>query len=113
MIFNFSIEIDCRYLRRELVAKDVIFEQNLPQYLNAWVDKSSDLCIFKASHMETWPLRILQSCPWFLECPLNFCIAEEEKERYYVCDNVSHLKLTPSEVVATVVSKFGGKHKRG
>jgi hypothetical protein len=56
MIFNLSIEIDCRYLRRKLVAKGAIFEQSLPQYLaKYWVDKSSDFCIFKASHMETWP----------------------------------------------------------
>jgi len=113
MIFDFSTEIDCRYLRRELVAKGAIFEQNLPQYLAAWVDKSSDLCIFKASHMKAWPLEILQSCPWFLECPLNFCTAEEEKEKYSVGDNVPNLKLTPLEVVGTMVSEFGGKRKRG
>ena len=79
----------------------------------AWVDKSSDLCIFKASHMKTWPLRILQSCPWFLECPLKFCTAEEEKERYSIGDDGPHLNLTPSEVVATVVLEFGGKQIRG
>ena len=71
----------------------------------AWVDKSSDLYIFKASHMKTWPLRILQSCPWFFECPLNF-FTMEEKKRYSVGDDVPHLKLTPSKVVATVVLEY-------
>ena len=63
--------------------------------------------------METWTLRILQSCPWFLECPLTFCTVEEEKKSNYVSDEGSHLKLTPSEVVFTVVPEFGGKGKRG
>ena len=106
------IEIVCKYLRRELVVKGAILEQNLPQYLAAWVDKSSDLCIFKASNMQTWPLTILQSCPWFLECPLTFCSAEEEKERNSVADDVFISKLTPTEVISNVVPEFSGKRKR-
>jgi hypothetical protein len=42
-----------------------------------------------------------------LEYPLNFCTAEEKKEIYYVGDDVSNMKLTPLEVVATVILEFG------
>ena len=95
------------------MAKGAILEQSLPQYLVVWVDKSSDLCIFEASHMETWPLRILQSCPWFLECALTFCTAEEEQERNSIGDDVSLPNLTPPEVVHSVVPEVRGNRKRG
>ena len=94
------------------MAKGAILEQSLPQYLAAWVDKSSELCIFEASHFETWPLRILQSCPWFLECALTFCTAEEE-EKNSIGEDLSLPILTPLEVIHSVVPKVRGNHKRG
>ena len=109
LILIFLIEIVCRYLRQELVVKGAIFEQNLPQYLAAWVDKSNDLCIFKACNMQTWLFTILQSCPWFLECSLTFCTAKEEKERNSIGDDVFLSKLIPSEVISNEVPKFSGK----
>ena len=96
-----------------MVAKGAILEQSLPQYLAAWVDKSSDLCIFDASHFETWPLRILQSCPWFLECALTFCTAEEEEERNSIGEDLSLPNLTHLETVHNVVPEVRGNRKRG
>lgn len=112
LVLIFLIEIVCRYLEQELVGRGAILEQNLPRYLAAWVDKSSDLCIFKTSNMQTWALTIFQSCPWFLECPLTFCTAEKEIERNSVGNDVFLSKLTPSKGIYNVISKFSEKHKR-
>ena len=95
------------------MAKGAILEQSLSQYLVTWVDKSSDFCIFEASHMETWPLKFLQSCPWFLECALIFCIAEEEQETNSIGDDVSIPTLSPLVVVHNVIPKVPGNRKRG
>ena len=49
----------------------------LPTYLFAWVE-DDNLCIFVESLFKIWDLAILQYRPWFIDCPMNFYLAEDK-----------------------------------
>ena len=71
----------CEYLTRELESRKAISLQALLSFFNSWADKSSDQCIFSTLQLTLWTHDLLVHCPWFIECPTNFYLAEEETLR--------------------------------
>ena len=102
------LSIACRYVHRELLAKNAIDPQNLPTFFNAWIDRSHKLCIYTVAQTRAWPYNILRSCPWFLDCPIGFFSSSEEEE-FKGIDKVPDVEDIPVE--SQVISSQTGKRK--
>ncbi len=66
-----------RYFKRELVPKGAIGIQDLPQYLDAWIQKGSDQCIYTALQLKRFKAPHLEAGCWYLDCNRGFAIDSE------------------------------------
>jgi hypothetical protein len=78
------VNLEYRYLRRELLGKKAIEFFLLPVFLNVWVDKIHKKCIYTPAQLKLWDFHILQECSWCMDCLAVFYLAEEEAERKVV-----------------------------
>jgi hypothetical protein len=104
-----------RYIKNELLASNAISLGSIPSCFSSWADKSNDLCIFTATQIRVWNYATLQSCPWFIECPLTFCPSEEEQS----CpidlppDDIDMMNNEDVCVVKVIKPEGKAKRKRG
>ena len=74
---------------------------------------------FSATQIRIWDYATLQSCPWFIECPLTFCSSEEEELRKQSCpidlppDDIDMINNEDVCVVKVVKPEGKTKRKRG
>ena len=72
-----------------------------------------------ATQIRIWDYATLQSCPWFIECPLTFCSSEEEELRKQSCpidlppDDIDMINNEDVCVVKVVKPEGKTKRKRG
>ena len=73
--------IPCRYIMRELIAKPAIPSQSVPPYFGAWVQLSSDLCMYTPLQQKRYALNHLEAGSWYLDCPVGYTLDEEVQIR--------------------------------
>ena len=69
--------IPCRYVMRELIAKQAIPSQSIPPYFGAWVQLSSDLWMYTPLKQKRYALNHLEAGCWYLDCPAGYTLDEE------------------------------------
>jgi hypothetical protein len=58
--------------------KGALRRDQLPLFLQTWVDKNSDHCIYTPGQIQSWSILHLNDGCWYLDCAKNFCPSEEE-----------------------------------
>jgi hypothetical protein len=58
----------CRYFTQELFPKHGIAKEDLPPFLQMWLDRSSPDYMFFLSQPRTWTSAHLWGVAWYLEC---------------------------------------------
>jgi hypothetical protein len=58
----------CRYFTQELFPKHGIAKEDLPPFLQTWLDCASTDCMFSPSQLRTWTSANLCGVAWYLEC---------------------------------------------
>ena len=90
--------IPCRYVMRELIAKHAIPSQSVPPYFGAWVQLSSDLCMYTPLQQKRYALNHLEAGCWYLDCPAGYTLDEEVQIRQTL-DSASTPPAGASDVV--------------
>lgn len=67
---------------RELIAKQAIPSHSIPPYFGAWVQLSSDLCMYTPIQQKRYALNHLQAGCWYLDCPAGYTPDEEVEIRH-------------------------------
>jgi hypothetical protein len=73
-----SLDVILRYFMRELLPLGAVEKPHLPLFLTAWVDKSSDLCMYTVTQTHTWLVPHLKVGCWYIDCGKIYCPVEEE-----------------------------------
>jgi hypothetical protein len=79
--FHFLLFFCCRYVKRELMPKNALGHSNCPPFFGAWIEPSSDLCIFMSVQLKKFSTAHLHGGGWYLECHVNFTPDEEAELR--------------------------------
>lgn len=79
--FHFLLIFCCRYVKRELMPKNALGHSNCPPFFGAWIQPSSDLCIFTPVQLKKFSSAHLHGGGWYLECHVNFTPDEEVEFR--------------------------------
>ena len=66
---------------RELIAKQAIPLQSVAPYFGAWVQLSSDLCMYTPLQQNRYALNHLEARCWYLDCPPGYTPDEEVQIR--------------------------------
>lgn len=66
-----------RYFKYELLPKHAIAKEDLPVFLNTWLDRSSDVCMLSASQLRTWTTAHLNLGAWYLDGGTTFTPIQE------------------------------------
>ena len=66
---------------RELIAEQAIPSQSVPPYFGAWVQLSSDLCMYTPLQQKRYALNHLEAGCWYLDCPAGYTPDEEVQIR--------------------------------
>src|ERR1700737_4422593 len=69
------------YFKYELLAKGAISKDDLPVFLNTWLDRSNSACMFSALQQRTWTSSHLTGGAWYLDCALSFTPSFETELR--------------------------------
>ena len=83
---------------RELIAKQAIPSQSVPPYFGAWIQLSSDLCMYTPLQQKRYTLNHLEARCWYLNCPASYTLDEEVQIRQTL-DSASTLPASASDVV--------------
>ena len=75
------VVLHLRYFKYEHLAKGAISKENLPIFLNTWLDRSNSACIFSAFQQRTWSTSHLTGGAWYLDCAPSFIPPFETKLR--------------------------------
>jgi hypothetical protein len=67
-----------RYFKHELLAKKAIAKADLPVFLESWMDRNSDMCMFSMPQLKTWTSTHLKGVGWYLDCVLGYVHADEK-----------------------------------
>ena len=90
--------IPCRYVMRELIAKKAIPSQSVPPSFGAWVQLSSDLCMYIPLQQKRYALNHLEARCWYLDCPVGYT-SDEEVQIRQTLDSASTPPAGASDVV--------------
>ena len=71
----------CRYVMRKLIAKQAIPLHSVPPYFGAWVQLSSDLCMYTPLQQRRYALNYLEAGCWYLDCSAGYTPDEEVQIR--------------------------------
>ena len=71
----------CRYIYRELVAKNVLPSSCLPIILVDWIDVNSNFCVYTGMQLARFPFVHLVASGWYLDCSRAF-VLDVEKTLY-------------------------------
>jgi hypothetical protein len=66
---------------RELILKQAIPAVNLPPYFRAWLQLSSDLCMYTPVQQKRYASNHLQAGCWYLDCPGSYTPDDEVSTR--------------------------------
>jgi hypothetical protein len=77
----FIVVLLCRYIMRELIHKQAMPAQNLPPYFRAWLQLSSDLCMYTPVQQKRYATNHLQAGCWYLDCAASYTPDEEVSTR--------------------------------
>ena len=66
---------------RELIQKQAMPAQNLPPYFRAWLELSSDLCMYTPVQQKRYATNHLQAGCWYLDCAPSYTPDEEVSTR--------------------------------
>jgi hypothetical protein len=70
----------CRYFTQELFPKRGIAKEDLPPFLQTWLDRTSTDCMFSPLQIRTWTSAHLRGVAWYLECgPQHVPTLEKEQ----------------------------------
>jgi hypothetical protein len=58
----------CRYFSQELFRKREIAKEDLPPFLQTWLDRTSPDCMFSHGQLKTWTSAHLRGVAWYLKC---------------------------------------------
>jgi hypothetical protein len=61
--------------------KNALGHSNCPPFFGAWIEPSSDLCIFMSVQLKKFSIAHLHGGGWYLECHVNFTPDEEAELR--------------------------------
>jgi hypothetical protein len=57
-----------KYFTQELFPKYRIGKEDLPPFLQTWLDRTSPECVFSLGQLKTWTFANLRGVAWYLEC---------------------------------------------
>lgn len=66
---------------RELLPKNALGVTSCPAFFAAWIQPSSDICIFSSQQLKKFSTPHLIAGGWYLDCPLSFTPDEEVELR--------------------------------
>jgi hypothetical protein len=70
-----------RYFKHELLAKKAIAKADLPVFLESWMDRNSELCMFSLPQLKIWTSTHIKGVGWYLDCVLGYAHADEKDLR--------------------------------
>ena len=84
-----SLDVILRYFMKELLPLGVVEKPHFLLFLTAWMDKSSDLCMYTITQMCTWSVPHLKAKCWYIDCSKIYYLIEEEdvKKAYEKADS--------------------------
>ncbi len=63
---------------KELFVKGALGDDELPVFLNSWVDKNSSSCMYTPGQIRLWSILHLNAGCWYIDCATSFCPVDEE-----------------------------------
>ena len=76
----------------ELLPKKAIKKDDLPPFLNSWIDISSPDCMFNASQLKTWTSAHLRGAGWYLDCGPKY-VPDVERALFDAAENADDVVL--------------------